>query len=99
MTCAAATRQNRPYEIRLSDDGYRITLCSDFEPVRNRVYGYGPKQVRLSQETLEILALVAYRQPISRRRTEELAGRNAGSALRQLTERGLLILDPAGEGR
>jgi segregation and condensation protein B len=88
-------RQNRPYEIRLSDDGYRITLCSDFEPVRNRVYGYGPKQVRLSQETLEILALVAYRQPISRRRTEELAGRNAGSALRQLTERGLLMLDPA----
>jgi segregation and condensation protein B len=87
-------RQNRPYEIRLGEDGYRITLCSDFEPIRNRVYGFGPKQVRLSQEILEILALVAYRQPITRRRTEELAGRNAGAALRQLAERGLLILDP-----
>jgi len=87
-------RQNRPYEIRLGENGYRITVCSDFEPIRNRVYGFGPKQVRLSQETLEILALVAYRQPITRRRTEELAGRNAGAALRQLAERGLLILDP-----
>jgi segregation and condensation protein B len=85
--------QNRPYEIRLGENGYRITLCSDFEPIRNRVYGFGPKQVRLSQEILEILALVAYRQPITRRRTEELARRNAGSALRQLAERGLLILD------
>jgi segregation and condensation protein B len=91
-------RQGRPYEIRLNENGYRITLCSDFEPVRNRVYGFGPKQVRLSQETLEILALVAYRQPITRKRTEELAGRNAGSALRQLAERGLLILDPPHEG-
>ncbi len=91
-------RQNRPYEIRLGENGYRITLCSDFEPIRNRVYGFGPKQVRLSQETLEILALVAYRQPITRKRTEELAGRNAGSALRQLTERGLLHLDAPHDG-
>ena len=47
--------------------------------------------MRLSQETLEILALVAYRQPISRQRTEEIAKRNAGSAPRQLVERGLLV--------
>jgi segregation and condensation protein B len=91
-------RQSRPYEIRQGENGYRITLSADFEPIRNRVYGFGPKQVRLSQETLEILALVAYRQPISRKRTEELAGRNVGPALRQLTERGLLHLDPPHDG-
>jgi len=87
-------RQNRPYEIRLSEGGYRIALRSEYEPLRNRVYGFGPKQVRLSQETLEILALVAYRQPISRRKTEAIARRNTGSALRQLSERGLVLLDP-----
>jgi segregation and condensation protein B len=91
-------RQSRPYEIRQGENGYRITLSADFEPIRNRVYGFGPKQVRLSQETLEILALVAYRQPISRTRTEKLAGRNVGPALRQLTERGLLHLDPPHDG-
>jgi len=85
--------QNRPYEIRLGEGGHRIVLRPEYEPLRNRVYGFGPKQVRLSQETLEILALVAYRQPISRRKTEEIAKRSAGSSLRQLLERGLLILD------
>src|SRR5262249_9583163 len=59
--------QNRPYEIRLTDGGYCMVLRSDFEPERNRVYGFGPRQVRLSQDTLEVLSLVAYRQPISRR--------------------------------
>jgi len=85
--------QNRPYEIRLGEGGHRIVLRPEYEPLRNRVYGFGPKQVRLSQETLEILALVAYRQPISRRKTEEMARRNAGTPLRQLLERGLLVLD------
>jgi segregation and condensation protein B len=87
------SRQNRPYEIRRGEGGYRIALRSEYEPLRNRVYGFGPKQVRLSQEALEILALVAYRQPISRRKTEEIAKRNAGSALRQLSERDLLVLE------
>ncbi len=91
------SRQNRPYEIRRGEGGFRIALRSEYEPLRNRVYGFGPKQVRLSQEALEILALVAYRQPISRRKTEEIARRNAGSALRQLLERGLLILEHPNE--
>lgn len=86
-------RQNRPYEIRLGEGGYRIVLRPEYEPLRNRVYGFGPKQVRLSQDALEILALVAYRQPLSRQKAEELAKRNVGTALRQLLERGLLVLD------
>jgi segregation and condensation protein B len=87
------SRQNRPYEIRPGEGGYRIVLRGEYEPLRNRVYGFGPKQVRLSQETLEILALVAYRQPITRKKIEELAKRSAGSALRQLAERGLILLE------
>jgi segregation and condensation protein B len=47
----------------------------------------------LSQEALETLALVAYRQPISRRKIEEVGKRNAGSHLRQLLERQLIMLD------
>jgi len=67
------SRQNRPYEVRPGEGGYRIVLRGEYEPLRNRVYGFGPKQVRLSQETLEILALVAYRQPITRKKFEEFA--------------------------
>jgi len=85
--------QNRPYEIRLTDGGYCLTLRADFEPERNRVYGFGPRQVRLSQETLEVLSLVAYRQPVSRRTIEEIGKRGAGSHLRQLLQRELVVLD------
>ena len=85
--------QNRPYEIRLVDGGYCLALRSDFEPERNRLYGFGPRQVRLSQETLEVLSLVAYRQPISRKAIEEIGKRGAGSHLRQLLQRELVVLD------
>jgi segregation and condensation protein B len=85
--------QNRPYEIRLTDGGYGLALRSDFEPERNRVYGFGPRQVRLSQDTLEVLSLVAYRQPVSRRTIEEVGKRGAGSHLRQLLQRELVVLD------
>ncbi len=86
-------RQNRPYEIRLTDGGYCMALRSDFEPERNRVYGFGPRQVRLSQDTLEVLSLVAYRQPISRKSIEEIGKRGAGSHLRQLLQRELVVLE------
>lgn len=85
--------QNRPYEVRLVDGEYSLVLRADFEPERNRVYGFGPRQVRLSQETLEVLSLVAYRQPVSRRAVEEIAKRSVGSHLRQLLQRELLVLD------
>ncbi|HEV8001069.1 MAG TPA: SMC-Scp complex subunit ScpB [Planctomycetaceae bacterium] len=90
--------QNRPYEIRLTDGGYCMALRSDFEPERNRVYGFGPRQVRLSQDTLEVLSLVAYRQPISRKSIEEIGKRGAGSHLRQLLQRELVVLDRGKDG-
>ncbi|MEZ6065149.1 MAG: SMC-Scp complex subunit ScpB [Planctomycetaceae bacterium] len=60
------TAQQRPYEVRLGDGGYRLELRSDFEKVRAKVYGQGPKEVRLSQDTLEVLAFIAYRQPVAK---------------------------------
>ena len=93
------TAQNRPYEIRLVDGGYCLALRSEFEPERNRLYGFGPRQVRLSQETLEVLSLVAYRQPISRKAIEEIGKRSAGSHLRQLLQRELVVLERGDGGR
>jgi len=84
--------EERPYEIRLGEGGYRMVLRSDFESVRNRVYGIGPKEVRLSQEALEVLALVAYRQPISRKEIESTGLDNAGSTLRHLLRRELIAI-------
>ena len=84
--------QDRPYEIRLGDGGYRIDLRPEFERLRLRVFGGGPREVRLSQELLEVLALVAYQQPISVAEIEELGRKNPESHLRQLLRRELIAL-------
>ena len=45
---------------------------------------------RLSGAALETLALIAYRQPITRADIEEIRGVSAGSILKSLLERGLV---------
>ena len=87
------TSAGRPYEIRLGDGGYRLTLRDDFERIRNKAYGLGPKEVRLSQEALEVLAVVAYHQPISATAIEELGKPGCGAVLRQLLRRELIAVE------
>ncbi len=91
--------QGRPYEIRFGEGGYRFALRQEFEVVRNRVYGVGPREVRLSQDVLEILALVAYQQPISQLEVEQRGKRNSGGILRQLLRRELISMQRTGTGR
>jgi segregation and condensation protein B len=84
--------QQRPYEIRLGDGGYRMALRTEFEAVRNRVYGVGPRDVKLSQDVLEVLALVAYQQPIAHSAVEACGKANVANILRQLLRRELINL-------
>ncbi len=90
--------ENRPYEICFGKGGYRLALRPEFERVRNRVFGLGPKEVKLSQEALEVLALVAYRQPISVSAIEACGKENASGVLRQLLRRELIAIE-RGENR
>ena len=88
-----------PYEIRLGEGGYRMVLREEFERIRNRVFGIGPREVRLSQDILEVLALVAYRQPITPEELEELGKEQPGPLLRQLLRRELISLERDSENR
>lgn len=89
--------ERRPYEIRFGEGGYRLVLKSEFDRVRNRVFGVGPKEVRLSQDALEVLSLVAYRQPIAPAEVEKIRQRPASGVLRQLVRRELISIarDPS----
>ena len=91
--------QARPYEIRLGDGGYRLELRPEYDRLRHRVYGSGPREVRLSQDVLEVLALVAYLQPISEKDIEEHGKQNAGNLLRQLIRRDLVAFERGPGGR
>jgi segregation and condensation protein B len=52
-----------------------------------------PKPVGLSRAALEVLAIVAYRQPIARSGIELIRGSASDSALDTLLERGLIVLN------
>lgn len=83
-------RDGRPYEIQFGEGGYRLALRTEFDEVRNRVFGLGPREVKLSQPALEMLSLVAYRQPIDRETIETHGGKSGMAMVRQLVRRRLV---------
>jgi len=82
----------RPYRIELVEGGYRMQLRSEFEKVRHRVYGFGPREVKLSQEVLEILSFIAYSQPVSEAELDGLGREGTSAVVRQLLRRELIQL-------
>ena len=90
---AQYARAGCPYEIRLGDGGYRMVLREDFERIRRKSYGLGPKEVKLSQEAIEVLAVVAYHQPLTLIAIEELGKPGSSGVLRQLLRRELIVVE------
>jgi segregation and condensation protein B len=85
---------NCPYAIVASAEGYRMVLRPDLGDLRERFHGR-LKEVRLSQAAVDIMAIVAYRQPIDRESIDRLRGKPSGALLNQLIRRNLLALDRA----
>ena len=80
------------YRIVGEADGYRLTLCDVFRPLRNRFYGR-IREARLSQAAIDILALVAYQQPITGEKIGQLRGKPSRHVLSHLVRRGLLRIE------
>ena len=77
-------RQNRPYEIRQGEGGYRHRVAVRIRTAAKPRLWLRPQAGAPVAGNAGNPGLVAYRQPISRKQIEEIAKRNAGSALRQL---------------
>jgi len=87
-----------PYEIAAQDEGFRLTLRERWRPLRERFYGK-LREARLSQAAVDVLSIVAYRQPIMREEVDELRGKDSGALLRQLVRRRLVRVEmPAAKG-
>ncbi len=69
--------------------GYRLLSRPKLAPWLARL-GHLPAAVRLSTPMMETLAVVAYRQPVSRASAEAVRGVACGELLRQLMERDLI---------
>lgn len=87
----AYREQGRPYRIGVRDDGYEMVLRPGFASIRERLHG-GQREARLSLPALDTLALVAYRQPVTRPEVDSLRGADSLALLRQLVKLGLIAV-------
>ncbi|MGP4033100.1 SMC-Scp complex subunit ScpB [Pseudarthrobacter sp. 1C304] len=84
-----ATATPRGFELRNIAGGWRIYSRAEFADI---VAGFvlEGQTARLTQAALETLAVIAYRQPVSRARVSAIRGVNVDSVVRTLTQRGLI---------
>lgn len=81
-----------PYAIESAGAGYQMVLRDEFHSLRDVFYGR-VKAARLSQAAVDVLAIVAYKQPLTREDVDALRGRPSGSLLAQLVRRQLLRIE------
>jgi segregation and condensation protein B len=79
----------RGFELRRVAGGWRIFSRVEYAPVVERFVLDG-QTARLTQAALETLAIVAYRQPVSRARVGAVRGVNVDAVMRTLVSRGLV---------
>lgn len=83
------TSDGRGFELRLVAGGWRYYTRAAYASVVDGFVLDG-QHARLTQAALETLAVVAYRQPVSRSRVSAIRGVNCDGVMRTLLQRGLL---------
>jgi segregation and condensation protein B len=81
--------QGRGFDLRHVSGGWRLYTRESCAPYVERFVRDG-QQARLTQAALETLAVVAYRQPVSRSRIAGIRGVNVDAVMRTLVTRGLI---------
>jgi segregation and condensation protein B len=85
----AYTAERRGFDLREVAGGWRLYTRDDCAEVVQRFVG-DSQEIRLTQAALETLAVVAYRQPVSRGRVSAVRGVNCDAVMRTLVLRGLV---------
>lgn len=80
--------QQRAFEICEVAGGYQIRTHPEFASYLQQLQKTRP--LRMSNAALETLAIVAYRQPVTRAEVEHVRGVDAGPVMRSLLERKLV---------
>ena len=83
------TQSGRGFELREVAGGWRYYTRPECHSVVERFVLDG-QQARLTQASLETLAVIAYRQPVSRARVSAVRGVNVDGVVRTLVSRGLI---------
>jgi segregation and condensation protein B len=81
--------QQRAFQLIEKAEGWQLATDPKYAPWVRQLFP-APKPARLSAPALETLAIIAYRQPITRADVEAVRGVNIDGVLQTLMERGLV---------
>ena len=89
-------QDNSAWRIVVEGDGddavIKMVLAENLTEFQNHYFGRN-KEVQLSQGTIDVLAVVAYHQPVSKVEIENTRGKSSGPILSQLVRRDLLEIE------
>jgi segregation and condensation protein B len=80
----------RSYRLACVAGAWQFVTQPEYAPWLKALIGHRLRPPRLSQPALETLAIVAYRQPITRAEIEQVRGVNVDGVMQTLLERGLV---------
>lgn len=80
----------RSYRLTCVAGSWQFVTQPDYAPWLKALVGVKARPPRLSQPALETLAIIAYRQPLTRAEIEQIRGVNVDGTMQTLMERGLV---------
>jgi segregation and condensation protein B len=80
----------RSYRLVCVAGSWQFVTQPEFAPWLKALMGVKARPSRLSQPALETLAIIAYRQPLTRAEIEQIRGVNVDGTMQTLLERGLV---------
>jgi segregation and condensation protein B len=80
----------RSYRLVCVAGSWQFVTLPDYAPWLKALVGHKIRPPRLSQPALETLAIIAYRQPITRAEIEQVRGVTVDGVMQTLVERGLV---------
>ena len=81
----------RSYRLACVAGAWQFVTQPEFSPWLKALVGVTNRPTRLSQAALETLAIIAYRQPVTRAEVEQVRGVNIDGTMQTILERGLVI--------
>jgi segregation and condensation protein B len=81
---------NRSYRLACVAGSWQFVTQPDYAPWLKALVGHKARPPRLSQPALETLAIIAYRQPLTRAEIEQVRGVAVDGVMQTLVERGLI---------
>lgn len=83
--------QQRTFHIAKISDGYLLRTNEEFRPFIDALFKKKHSE-RLSQASLEVISIIAFRQPVTRAQIEEIRGVDSSGIIQTLLDRELVYI-------